>query len=486
MHREVSKRRKRTQLALIYGMMTIAVIATVGILVLVMQGYRFNKYDGRIEQGGLVQFDSRPGGAKIEIDAVALANRTQTKITATAGTHTFTISKPGYTTWKKDDTVVPGTILWLNYARLFPTTPVIQDVAQLPGIDSSLVSPNHDYIVLLSLASEPTLQIIKTNDTAPVLNKIAWPTDIFTAASDVTTQKFTLQSWDNDNRYVLVRHEFDGKTEYISLDTRGNDHRNISVRLGVYALSIAYQVGHNDQFYILTSAHELRRGNTGNNTLSGPIIANVQDFSQADDSVLSYTTLPDPTTKKRAVGYYTNGANNGRVLYEYDEQAGTPTIKIGKYYGDRYIVVGTKKTASIVTGDLPPSDAKAAAKLTDVAKFDMAVPALYVGFAPGENRFAYAQSGNKFAVYDLEWKKLAHHTFTATPTREIEWEDSFHVLNTAEGSLYHADFDGLNGYSVAKDVVDKPAALSNDSKYLYYYVKNGEQTKLVRQKLIVE
>ncbi|HPQ82798.1 MAG TPA: PEGA domain-containing protein, partial [Candidatus Saccharimonas sp.] len=98
MHRKTSKRRQRAQLTFVYMVMTFAVVASVATLMMIVLGYRFNRYDGKVEQGGLVQFDSRPSGAEVTLDTVQLANKTASKITATAGAHAVTMTKPGYTT----------------------------------------------------------------------------------------------------------------------------------------------------------------------------------------------------------------------------------------------------------------------------------------------------------------------------------------------------------------------------------------------------
>ena len=114
MPRKINKRRLRLQLTFVYGIMILAVVAIVAVLVLVVQGYRFNRYDGKLEQGGLVQFDSQPSGATVSADNSVLANKTASKIVLSAGNHTVTIGKDGYSTWKKDVVVKPGTVLWLN------------------------------------------------------------------------------------------------------------------------------------------------------------------------------------------------------------------------------------------------------------------------------------------------------------------------------------------------------------------------------------
>ena len=121
MYRQPSKHKVLMQRIVVYSLMTLSVIGLVVVLVFVMLGYQFNSDDGKIEQGGLVQFDSQPSGAEVTIDGAAFSTRTASKTTMTAGQHYITMNREGYTPWQKSITVVPGSVLWLNYTRLVPT-----------------------------------------------------------------------------------------------------------------------------------------------------------------------------------------------------------------------------------------------------------------------------------------------------------------------------------------------------------------------------
>ena len=101
MHKHRNKRRLRIQLTFVYTLMGLAIVSILTILVLVIQGYRYNQFDGKVEQGGLVQFNSKPSGATVTVDDAMLANKTASKVTLTAGTHTITMSRDGYGSWKK-------------------------------------------------------------------------------------------------------------------------------------------------------------------------------------------------------------------------------------------------------------------------------------------------------------------------------------------------------------------------------------------------
>ena len=78
--------------------MTTAVVGLSIILLFLMLGYRFNKDQGTITQGGLVQFITTPPGARVTVGSAQLANITPSKITLTPGTYGVSMERNGYHT----------------------------------------------------------------------------------------------------------------------------------------------------------------------------------------------------------------------------------------------------------------------------------------------------------------------------------------------------------------------------------------------------
>ncbi len=488
MYHSPSKRKKRAQLTFIYSLMVLAVISIVAALVLVMQGYRFNQYDGKVEQGGLVQFNSRPTGATVTVDDIQLANKTASKITLSAGNHTITMAREGYTSWTKDVTVVPGSVLWLNYARLFPVKPIVQPVAALSAADNAVASPNKEQLAIFATQSEPTLTIVRLNDDTPEVRAIAITSGVFTAPATEASQAFAVVDWSSDNRHVIVKHNYDDKTEYLAIDTRGNDEsKNISRMLGINAIKIEYALGESNVVYALTDTGDVRRADIGSSTLSGPLVTNVVDFDQYDNSTLTFETRIDPAAKSRTVGYLTEGASKPRVVRSYTDDGQAPLkMRIGEYYGDRYVALAYGDNITVLTGDLPSSDADAKLSLARVASLTLPGGAAYLDFSPNENRFVYAQQGSTVLTYDMELKQVANSVMAQPMTRGVDWVDSFHFVSVANGAMTHYDFDGKNGHAVAASVIDRPVTLSGNGKYLYYFTPTETGISLVRNKLTID
>lgn len=489
MYKPTSKRKKRAQLAFIYTLMSISIIAIVAILVLIMLGYRFNRFDGRVEQGGLVQFDSRPSGATVNVDGTTLANKTASKITLTTGRHTVTMSKDGYNDWKKDINVEAGSVLWLNYTLMLPKQLATSTTADLPAASSVLTSPDRKYIAMIAAPTDPTVTVLPLDDDKPQSSKVSIDPSILAPLEADKSQSFGLIAWDKDNRHGLVKRTYnEGKTEYLWIDLRGQDAgRNITMGLGVDIASVEFSLDDSNILYVLTTSHELRRINIANNTLSGPLVANVASFTQADRSTVTFATLPDQA-QRRSVGYLTNGSSVPRIMRSTTEPESVAfSMYIAKYYGDQFMVFLNGQTVEIMMGDIPTSASNALPSLRQVAKYNTKSPVSSLDFSPYDKRFVAAEYAGGVAVYDLELDKLSTASFPTAQTRKLDWLGTYQFATTAGGVATYYDFDGTNGQTVASNALDMPVALSENGKYFYHFAAGeGSSVKLIRTKMTTD
>ncbi|OYX36814.1 hypothetical protein B7Z00_04380 [Candidatus Saccharibacteria bacterium 32-50-10] len=488
MYHSKNIRKKRAQLFFVYGLMAVAVVVTVVALVLVMLGYRFNRYDGTIEQGGLVQFDSKPSGATVMLDDITLANRTASKVTAQTGSHTITMTKDGYTSWRKDVMVQPGSVLWLNYALLLPTKPTIKTVATFPAVADAIVSPDRKYVAALPGANDPSIIVTPLNADEATPTRVTLALPDYTAPDEGFQQVFDLVGWDFDGRYMLVRHVYgEAKEEYLSVDLRGADPvRNISKSLGVDIRAVEYSLASSNTLYLLTATHEVRRADLSATTLSGPLITNVESFAQSDRSTVTYTTLANEAMQ-RSVGYLTSGAAKPRVARTYTDEGAVPAwFRTGTYYGQDYTVTAHGTTIEILRGDVPSSDASTTPQSVQVAKYDCPSNVTYVDFSPVLDRFVVARCGNDVATYDLETLQLARATVPADQGQSVQWIDKFHWSSTASGNFDFYDFDGTNRQTVATGTSVLPATLSENNKYYYHFAPQPTGVALVRTKALAD
>ena len=486
MHRKASKRRQRAQLTFVYFVMTMAVIASVSVFVLATLGYRFNRSDGKVEQGGLVQFDSRPTGATVMLDTIQLANKTPSKLTVSSGAHTITIKKDGYNQWRKDVIVKPGAVLWLNYARMLPTKPTTTEAARLKGATSAVASTDKKWLALVEVAAEPTITVTDLNADTPTVTKVTIATGEFAASTDSAVHSFSVQGWDSDNRYVLVKHTVAEKTEYLLVDSRGEQPaRNLSTLFAVDAKSMVYDKESSNVLYALTASHELRQIDLSARTLSPPLLTNISSFTQFNRSTLTYETLLD-ANQQRHVGYFTLGSTKPHVVRSVTDD-GTVSFKfrLGRYYNVTYALINYSDQTEVLSGEIPASDSATAPSLKRVVTLSTPSGASALGFSPGNNRFAYAQQTATTTTFDLELLSAARISQPVSTQPEVNWIDNYHISSSAAGVASIADFDGTNLQSVAaSNVVDLPVVMSANSKYLYVVTAKDGATSLTRVDLL--
>lgn len=482
MNQHHNKRRLRAHLVFIYGLMALAVISIVAILIFVILGYRYNSYDGKLEQGGLVQFDSRPSGATVTADGINLSNRTASKITLTSGDHTIMMAHDGYGSWTKNITVKAGGVLWLNYALLFPNNPTLSTIhTTTAATTSALASPDNKKLATVS-SDTGAIELTSLDTDSPETTKVTIPASNYTAATDGESKSFSLVQWDKDSHLLLVRYTHGTSDEYLSVNVQdAAATKNLTTGLGVAISSVAYSRSDSNTLYLLTSAHELRRVSLGDMTMTGPLVSNVSSFQATEKNFIVYTTLPD-ATMARAVGYISSNASKSRVVRTYPAlSADTSLMAIsGSYYGDHYIVIAHGETVDILEGDLPSSAGNSTLSLTSVGAFSTPGGASYLGFSSESNRIIYAQSGSTVTTYDLELASTARTTLQGTPTRQVDWIDGYHMASAADRNGVYSDYDGTNGVTFATNISDLPVTLASGSKYLYYFVPSDAGTKLIR------
>jgi len=490
MYHPPSKRKQLLQRVFVYGIMSVGTLGLVAVLVSVMLGYQFNRSDGRIEQGGLVQFDSRPTGANVTIDGTSFGSQTPSKTTMTSGQHFITMERSGYKKWQKSVVVMPGSVLWLNYAHLIPNDLTPTNVATLAGISSSVPSPDDKWMAIKEDPATPSIRLADVSGDTAKTSFIDIPADKYTHPSVGKTQSFSLEKWDPESRYVLTKHIYDDtKAEWIVVDTQNAAQtKNITTLLSIDASKIVFSNANSQVFYAQIGS-DIRKIDVGAATLSRPLLTNVADFSLYDRSLITYATLLDPATKTRSVGYYQDGADKPQTVRTYTDDGSAPLhFVVSKYFGDTYMAISYSGVTSIIKGDLPTEKSTNATPLKVTAT--MTIPDASVQYLSilTNGRFVVAQSGPTYMVYDIELQKTTSTTLKGTSdfTREIGWLDNYNLWGDRDGMLRLYEFDGANQHDIMPVVSGQGATLSPNAKYLYGITKSADgQIHLSRVKLIL-
>ncbi|MDB5168136.1 MAG: hypothetical protein JWO55_394 [Candidatus Saccharibacteria bacterium] len=476
MYRQPSKRKQLLKLFTIYTAMSVAVIVLVSILVFFMLGYQFNRTDGKIEQGGLVQFDTRPSGADVTIDGKTLGTRTASRKTLTTGQHFITMQRPGYKQWQKSIDVKAGSVLWLTYARLVPNDLKPANVASFATVSSTASSPDNKWMAVKDDPTTPTIRLADISGDAVEVTNIEIPATAYTAPSPDKSQSFSLETWNPSSRSILVKHTYDDtKTEWLVIDPQNiTASRNVTTLLGVNATKVVFSGNNNSILYALVE-NSIRKIDLGATTLSGPLVSNVAEFSMYDNTTIMYTTLLDPSTKMRHAGYFDEGATKPRIIRTYTDDGQVPLhIAVGKYFDDYYVAIAYDQTVEIMKGALPRSDITSPSPFTPVTTMSTPGGAQYLSILTN-GRFVVAQTPTAFEVRDIELSKTTTTLKSVAPLqRELRWLDGYTVWSDQDGILRTYEFDGLNQREIMPVAPGFSVTYSPNAKYLYGIVKSAD------------
>jgi hypothetical protein len=477
MYRQPSKRKQLLQRISIYSIMSIAVVILVGILVFFMLGYQINKSDGKIEQGGLVQFNTRPAGADVTIDGQTLGTRTASRKTLPTGQHFITMQREGYHNWQKSVDVTAGSVLWLTYARLVPTELKPVNVTSFASLSSTASSPDNKWMAVKDDPKTATIRLVDLSRDDVEVTNLELPAASYTLPSADKTQSFSLETWNPSSRYILVKHTYDDtKIEWIVVDTQNvAATKNVSTLLGINATKLVFSGNNASILYALVD-NNVRKIDVGATTLSGPLVSNVAEFSLYENTTILYTTLLDPTTKTRTAGYFDEGATKARTIRSYIDDGTTPLrIAVGKYFDDHFIALAYDQTVEIMKGTLPRSDTTSPDPLTTVSTIAAPGGAQYLSVKTS-GRFIVIQTPTTYVVHDLELKKTTTTPFAANalPQRELRWLDGYTIWNDQGGKLQVYEFDGANQHEIMPVTPGFSVTYSPSTKYLYGFVSTED------------
>lgn len=460
------RQRELIQRTLTYIFMTIVVLASTLILILVVQGYRFDNKKGTLDQGALLQFASKPTGATVTVDNSPLNIKTPTKVTVAAGNHNVSIQRKGYRSWHKQVNVKAADVRWLNYARLVPEVLTSTLIADYEAVASSLASPDKKRLAVWGQANLPQFELVDIAGSDVQRKVLNLPEVSVHKPADATTESYTLQSWDKDGRYLLVRHAYEGTHEWILVDTRDIERTvNLSSITGKPASDVRFSLNGGRVVYALID-HAIYKIEGGDKMLKKPLIEHVAEYSFFDKTSIMYTTLPHEATGLVSVGYYTANAARPQVIKTFP--AGAAVHAIGaRYFGDDYVLISNANTISAYKTDLPASDNMTSSPALPALR-TITTKSPVEGLSTNvSERFVAAKTTEGYLTYDLETDVVAEIALSDAATIP-RWIDEYHLRHDADGVVQMIEFDGKNAQLLVKAEARQVVSLNPDGTYLYY------------------
>ena len=475
MHQQ--KRTRRQQIALrsfTYGMMTIAVAIGAAFTLALAMGFRFDFRSGQISQVALLQFNSFPTGASIDINGKRLSSNTPTRTNIQSGKTTATMSLSGYRTWSKTVDMSPSSVRWLNYARLIPDNVTSESIKNFSGVGQMMASPDQHWLILTTGANNRDIILADISNPQKVkfANFTLDPNSV-TAPAENQTENFEIVEWDQGSRYVLLKHTVGDTTEFLRVDRQNlTDTRNLSKDFNMNIAEAHFSGNSGNVFFGLTGT-DLRKFDYGNNTVSAPLVGGVQNYRAYENGKLAFVSLETKDAKTtQNVGIYNDGQI--QIVKTFTDQK--PTMaEFSRYNGTDYLAIARDETVTIYPSPLDSSNKTEPISLKSPDGIDI------FDFSP-TGRFMMAAHGSKIVSYDLEMNE--HYSFElAEDAKSLSWIDNYHILDTSGGSIALVEFDGGNRQSIVSGRMT--AVLSSNGKYLFSISDAASGVVLQQSQMVV-
>lgn len=487
MFKRPTKKQLLVRRIITYTVMVLAVIVIVVGTILFVLGYRLDSDKGRLEQGTLVQFDSQPNGADVMIDGKSINANTPSKQTVVAGPHTFIMSKYGYDDWSKMLNVKAGTLEWLDYILLVPSKLPTEAVVSYPSMYGEIASPDGNWSLIQEKADTPTFQLVDLRSQDVKSTTITLPTTIYTDATTAgVTHTFTMESWDKDGRYVIVKHTFNDKSEYIVVDTQNvTSSVNVSTLLSISLSELKFSGTSGNTLYGLTDG-VIRKLDLSGATISRGLVTNVKDFNLFDNTIISYVGTDPNDATHAVVGIYRDGDELPHVLRTVNNLTTPLTIAFTQYHSNDFVAISEGLKVSVLKGRYPSSTDVDNTSLVNYGTFNISSNVDSTSFSVDGDHLV-VQSGLNFTSYEIEYMRQTDATIAtaeATP-HTLQWLDDAYLWAVYDGHLSIREFDGTNTHVIMTMEPGFDASLSHNGKYLYGIAKSGDGYQLQRVMMIL-
>ena len=489
MYRRPSKKKQLAKRIAIYAVMVVSVLIGVAGLIFLILGYRFDADNGRIEQGSLLQFATIPSGATIQIDGKTINARTPTKSTVLAGTHTFMMQKNGYETWQKTLDVKAGTLTWLTYARLVPVNRPVESVSNYERLAASLAAPGGDYIIAQQDAATATFQLIDLRSDTVQTNTLTIPAAVISQSTTPgVAHSYVVDSWDSGGRYVIIRHAYGDKKEWIVLDTRdASASKNITTLLDLDLTSLVFSGTSGSILYAL-SGSDIRKLDVSAGTISRSLVSGVTSFSLFETNVITYVGTDKDNPTGRVAGLYREGDSASHILKSISNDPTKPLhIATGRYFNQDFVAISVGSNVEIMSGSYPSSGSADSSSLAPYDTFEFVTNVDQLGFSPAGD-YLLVQSGSRFAGFDIEHHTLANSTIAndaSDAVAPLRWLDDNYVWSDFGGNLTMREFDGANVHVINTSLTGQAAALTKNDKYIYSFGKTATGYQLQRVRMVL-
>lgn len=469
-------RRKRIfKRALLYIIMTSAVIGLVVLGMFTVLGFTVDEKTGTAQQGGLIQFRSFPDGANVTLNNQKLATKTPTKSNAKVADYDVAIKKPLYRQWRKKTDIRQGELLWLN-ALLVPTTLSTTEIMSFSELAQAVPSPDKKWLVVLEKNTQPSVKLIDLRDEKkPVQRVFSVPASFF--LNPKPTDIYEVTEWDFGARYMLLKRINEGQTQWYRLDrTNPQNVINLSQIAGIPMSDVRFTGTSGNAFYALSEA-SIRLINSSQKTVSDPIGSNITQFILYKENIVSY--LEKTAVTQKAI--YKKGNDKPLTIATSSDMTQPLVIAQSEYFNDTYIGVVRGVNLEIIQNPESRKNVYFKTRLPFTPQW------LYWS---NNGQFLVAQAGNQLFTYNLERKQsfrfdMPNSELAYSRLLHSQWLDDFRLWNDNGGKLTMFDFDGTNPQPLSTVTPGYGVTLSSNGERLFTISINETTKKPVLQSSVM-
>lgn len=441
-----------------YGAMAIATVVGVAICIGWAMGYRFDFRSGQLSQVALLQFNSFPTGASVDVNGVRLTTRTPTRSNIKTGETKIQMSLQGYRGWSKTVSALPSSVRWLDYIRLVPQNIKTESVKTFPGVDNMLASPDKKWLAVVTDDTSSTMALADLSDPKqPKFSELKLDSEQL--SDDDGKGEYKLVEWNSDSRYLLISHKYGDKTERLTYDRQDKVTRNLTRDFGMDLTSPHFSGTSGDVVFALTGS-DLRKIDYGNRSISAPLATNVQRYVLYSNSRIAFVSKETKDDKiKQSVSIYDDGKIT--TIKSYDDDKMT-LVAFSRTNDVDYLAVGREETIAVYPDPLAAQSHDPTEKSTDIAYLSSPGGMDWMEMS-NNGRFVLAGKGHKVVSYDVETTE--NYSFEMENEGRPLWLDDYHLADVQGNTVTMLEFDGQNREHIVSG--HAPAFLSNDSKYLF-------------------
>lgn len=481
MYKKPSKKVLLAQRIIIFSVMVLSIAVILIGTVLFTLGYRLS--GGGLEQGALVQFDSRPSNARVWVDGRQVG-MTATKHSVVDGSHDFLMSKEGYRDWMRSLTLEAGTLTWLDYVRLVPTELDKYTVRSYDAVVDVETAPDLRTIVVQESRQDPTFDIVDISDREVRSQTVSLPSSVVSAGADGDAHQYHMTTWDADGRYLLVSHRYGDTREWIVFDTENASRSaNITRSLSLNLSDVQFASTSGTLFYGLSDG-VIRKLDLQNETISRGLVSRVSSFDVFDNTIVTY--LGTNADGDQIAGLYRDGDANGTVLRT--SESGEPlAVATSRFYNDNYVAISEGLEVTVLTGRYPSAGDESLEGLRALRTFTAPAAVDQLSFSP-DGDYVFVRAGLSFLTYENEYDRLNQSQVETSQTaaRQLNWLDDHYLSASYDGHLSMRDFTGENVAVIMPIVPGFDATLSQNGRYIYGMNKTDETFRLERVTMILE